>query len=318
MAWVFLLAGLALLTLGGDLLVRGSVTLAVRLKVSALVIGMTVVSFATSCPELLVSLNAAFKGHTDITFGNVIGSNIANIGLVLGLTAAIFGLSASVNSRRFDWPAMFLSSILFMLFVYFDGYLGFVEGLVFFVLLVAFNIFLISASRRDESRRIHDLPEEDKEDIPDPPGRMALYLVVGAVALFYGSDWLIQGAVDIARAWDVSERVISVSMVSVGTSIPELAASLIATFKKEQSLSIGNLIGSNIFNILAVLGITAMIHPIHITDHRLLEVDIWWMLGIAFLLAPFLYVGKKRTIGNWQGFILLATYGIYVYLLFTP
>lgn len=318
MAWVFLLAGLALLTLGGDLLVRGAVTLAVRLKVSTLVIGMTVVSFATSCPELLVSLNAAFQGHTDITFGNVIGSNIANIGLVLGLTAAIFGLSVSKNSLRFDWPAMIAASILFILFIYFDGYLGFLEGLVFLILLIAFNIFLISASRRDEHRRIHDLPEEDKEDIPDSPVRMGLYLVVGGVALYYGSDWLITGAVDIARAWEVSERVISVSMVSVGTSIPELAASLIAAFKKEQSLSIGNLIGSNIFNIMAVLGITAMIHPVTVTDQSLLQVDIWWMLAMAAFLAPIIYFTKQRAIKQWHGALFLLGYVFYVYSLFTP
>lgn len=318
MPWILLLAGLVLLTIGGDLLVRGAVTLAVRLKVSTLVIGMTVVSFATSCPELLVSLNAAFQGHTDITFGNVIGSNIANIALVLGLTASIFGLSISRNSLLFDWPAMAVASLLFIAFIYFDGYLGFIEGAIFVVLLIAFNIFLISASRRDESRRIHDRPEEDKEDIPDSPGRMMLFLALGGLALYFGSEWLIDGAVDLARKWNISERVISVSIVSVGTSIPELAASLVAAFKKEQSISIGNLIGSNIFNILAVLGITALIHPVQVTDSSLIDVDIWWMIGITFLLAPFLYLNRKRLIHRWQGLILLISYGIYVYVVFTP
>lgn len=318
MPLLFLLAGLVLLTLGGDLLVRGAVSLAVRLKVSTLVIGMTVVSFATSCPELLVSLNAAFQGYTDITFGNVIGSNIANLGLVLGLTAGIFGLSISRNSLRFDWPMMFLSTLLFLVLVSINQRLGFWDGVLFVVLLVSFSVFLISASRRDAARKIHDTPEEDEEDIPDSPIRTALYLITGAAALFYGSEWLIDGAITLARRWDISERVISVSMVSVGTSVPELAASLVAAFKKEQSISIGNLIGSNIFNILAVLGITALITPIEVSDPHLLAVDVWWMLGVALLLAPFLYLNAKRQLYRWQGIILLLLYVFYVISLFTP
>ena len=230
MAVVSLLAGLALLTLGGDLLVRGAVSLAARLKVSTLVIGMTVVSFATSCPELLVSLNAALKGHSDITFGNVIGSNIANIGLVLGLTGAIFSLPVSRNSLRFDWPMMALSTLIFVGFILFDQKLGVLEGLFFIALLTAFSTFLIYASRRDNRNNPQDT-EAEKEVIRDAPIRTAIYLLIGGVALYFGSEWLIEGAVTLARSLSISERVISVSLVSVGTSVPELAASLIAAYK---------------------------------------------------------------------------------------
>ena len=317
MAIVSLLAGLALLTLGGDLLVRGAVSLAVRLKVSTLVIGMTVVSFATSCPELLVSLNAALKGHSDITFGNVIGSNIANIGLVLGLTGAIFSLPVSRNSLRFDWPMMALSTLIFVGFILFDRRLGLLEGVFFVVLLTAFSSFLIYASRRDNKNNPQDTSSED-EVIRDSPTRTALYLLIGGAALYFGSEWLIEGAVTLARSLSISERVISVSLVSVGTSVPELAASLIAAYKKEQSISLGNLFGSNIFNLLAVLGITSVIYPVEIDDVGLLNVDIWWMVAFVFVLLPMLYLNKRRFFTRWMGAILLVSYGLYTYSIFNP
>ncbi len=317
MAVVSLLAGLALLTLGGDLLVRGAVSLAARLKVSTLVIGMTVVSFATSCPELLVSLNAALKGHSDITFGNVIGSNIANIGLVLGLTGAIFSLPVSRNSLRFDWPMMALSTLIFVGFILFDQKLGVLEGLFFIALLTAFSTFLIYASRRDNRNNPQDT-EAEKEVIRDAPIRTAIYLLIGGVALYFGSEWLIEGAVTLARSLSISERVISVSLVSVGTSVPELAASLIAAYKKEQSISLGNLFGSNIFNILAVLGITSAVYPVEINDVGLLNVDIWWMVAFVFILLPLLYINKRRHFARWMGFVLLISYGIYTFYIFNP
>jgi len=317
MAVISLLAGLALLTLGGDLLVRGAVSLAVRLKVSTLVIGMTVVSFATSCPELLVSLNAAIQGHPDITFGNVIGSNIANIGLVLGLTGAIFSLPVSRNSLRFDWPMMALSTVVFTVFILFDGSLGILEGILFVAMLVAFSGFLIYASRRENKHNPQD-KKPDENISSDTPFRTTLYLIIGGAALYYGSEWLIQGAIALARNWSISERVISVTMVSVGTSVPELAASLIAAFKKEQSISLGNLFGSNIFNLLAVLGITSIVFPIEVADQGLLDFDLWWMIGFVFVLAPMLFIRKKRLFTRAMGMILLALYGFYLYFVFTP
>lgn len=317
MAVISLLAGLALLTLGGDLLVRGAVSLAVRIKVSTLVIGMTVVSFATSCPELLVSLNAAIQGHPDITFGNVIGSNIANIGLILGLTGAIFSLPISRNSLRFDWPMMALSTLVFTVFILFDGNLGVLEGIFFVAMLAGFSGFLIYASRRENKNNPQD-KEPAEGTTSDSPFRTTLYLVIGGTALYYGSEWLIQGAVVLARNWSVSERVISVTMVSVGTSVPELAASLVAAFKKEQSISLGNLFGSNIFNLLAVLGITSIIFPIRVADEGLLDFDLWWMIGFVLILAPMLFISKKRLFTRSMGLMLLGMYGVYVYLVFTP
>ena len=212
---------------------------------------------------------------------------------------------------------MFTASLLFIAFVFFDHYLRIFEGLIFVVLLIVFCIFLIRASRREESCRLHHTNEKGRA-VSDPPGRILVFLIAGGLALYYGSEWLIDGAVTLARKWQVSERVISVSMISVGTSIPELAASLIAAFRKQQAISIGNLIGSNIFNILAVLGITAIIRPVELADPRLMQFDIWWMLGMALLLAPFLYLSPGRHIRPWQGGILLIAYIFYVYFVFAP
>ena len=315
MDYLLLAGGLLLLFVGGEFLVRGAVNLSLHLRLSTLVIGMTVVSFATSAPELLVSITAAFKGHPDISLGNVVGSNIANIGLVLGLTAMFFGLSVSQQSYRFNWPMMMLASVL-LYFGLYDGWLMRWEGGVYILILVAFNYLIIAKSRR-ENRDV-PLDEIDMEDSGVKPiSHGVFFLVLGGLALYWGSEWLIDGATQIAQGLGISERVISVSVISVGTSVPELAASFVAAFKKEKDLSIGNLIGSNIFNILAVLGISSLIIPIEAQDPGLMRVDIYWMLFFAVFLYVAMRWSPRDEIKKWQGVWILVGYLLYLFFLFS-
>jgi len=306
----YLIIGLLALILGGEFLVKGSVALAVRMRVSMVVIGLTVVSFATSAPELIVSIYSALSGHPDIALGNVIGSNIANISLVLGITALISPLSFQQRLYRFDIPVMLLASALFGVFLYSNSSLNFWEGLCFVLLLSILTIYLIRRSRKEEKMN----GENSAEQVPLV--KLFVYLSLGAISLYFGSHWLVGGATGIARTIGVSERVISVSIVAFGTSVPELAASIIAVFKKEKDLSIGNLIGSNIFNIFAVLGITSMIQPIYVVDEGLITNDIWWMFGVALLLYPMMFLFHKKHIGRLEGFMLFVLYIAYISLLF--
>jgi cation:H+ antiporter len=307
---LYLVLGLIILIVGGEFLVKGSVALAVRMKVSMVVIGLTVVSFATSAPELIVSIYSALTGHPDMALGNVIGSNIANISLVLGLTALLFPLAFQERLYKFDIPVMLFASLLFGLFLYTNSSLEFWEGLVFISLLILLTFYMIRRSRKEE--KLKQTVDEDKM----PLTKLILYLVVGGVCLYFGSRFLVDGASGLARVMGLSERVISVSIVAFGTSVPELAASIIAAFKKEKDLSIGNLIGSNIFNVFAVLGITSIIKPIHIVDKSLLNNDIWWMFGVSFLLYPMMFLFHKGHIGRVEGGLFLLIYATYIYFLF--
>lgn len=307
---LYLIIGLIALIVGGEFLVKGAIALAIRMKVSMVVIGLTVVSFATSAPELIVSVYAALNGHPDIALGNVIGSNIANISLVLGLTAFIFPLSFERRLYRFDIPVMLLASVLFGLFLYSNSSLNFWEGFCFVILLLVLIIYLISKSRQEE--QIHEEISSEQMSLL----KLVLFLFIGGLSLYFGTQWLVGGATGIARLIGVSERVISVSVVAFGTSVPELSASIIAASKKEKGLSIGNLIGSNLFNILAVMGITSMIHPVRVVDQGLLTNDIWWMFGLALLLFPLMFFSPKKRIGRVEGFVLFVLYLVYIFFLF--
>ena len=302
--------GLVLLLLGGDFLVKGSVALAIRMRVSMVVIGLTVVSFATSAPELIVSVYSALTGHPDMAIGNVIGSNIANISLVLGLTALVYPLSFKKRLYQFDIPVMLTACVLFAIFLFTNALLEAWEGFVFIVMLGLLTLYLIQKSRKQEllSKEVH----VDSVSL----FKLSFYLVSGGTFLYFGSHFLVNGASGLAREIGLSERIISVSIVAFGTSVPELAASIIAALKKQKDLSIGNLIGSNIFNVLAVLGITSMVKPIAVLDESLITNDIWWMLGISVLLYPLMFLFKKDHFGRVEGLVLLMVYTIYIYILF--
>lgn len=311
MEYLQLIGGVLLLFAGGEWLVKGAVNVGLHLRWSTLVIGMTVVSLATSAPELVVSIFAAMEGHPDIALGNVIGSNIANIGLVLGLVASVFTLSVSLLSYRVNWPGMILFTLLFMALLW-DGALVFWDGLALFLGLIAFNIWLILRARSD----VYKVEQDDTDAVAKPLYLGLIWLVLGAVVLVFGSRFLVDGASSIAQSFGVSDRIISISIVAVGTSLPELAASFVAAFRGERDLSIGNLLGSNIFNVGAVLGLSSMIHPIQVDDMNILRVDIWWMLAFALLIFGLMRVGNRFVISKLQGSVLLVLYLVYLWVVF--
>ncbi|CAM4186599.1 calcium/sodium antiporter [Zobellia nedashkovskayae] len=305
---LFIALGLVLLIAGGNWLLKSAVALSLRLNIPKIVIGMTVVSFATSAPELIVSIKAALDGFPDLALGNVVGSNIANLGLVLGITILMGSIDVRRTFYTTDWPVMMAASLLFFGFIYFDGVLQQYEGIIMVVVLFLFLVYLL----RFQKQAVEDESPEDDE--PLPLYKLVLFLGLGGTALWGGSELLINGAVGLATLYGVSERIIAVTIVSVGTSIPELAASVIAVIKKEKAISLGNLIGSNIFNLLAVLGITSIITPIRVMDEGLLSSDIFWMLGISFLILPLVFIPRGLRLGWRDGIILLGVYIAFVYI----
>ncbi|MHA7843956.1 MAG: calcium/sodium antiporter [Winogradskyella sp.] len=311
---VFLVvAGLALLVVGGDFLVRASVGLSFKLKISKLVIGMTVVSFATSAPELLVSLQAAFDGITDIALGNVIGSNIANIGLVLGITAIISPLAVDRDFYRLNWPMMMLVSFALYYFLKNDELLSATEGAILFVALIVFLFILIRSSRKSIKA---NLDEVDDALAEVSNFKIVAWLLIGAAGLYFGSEWLVKGAKDLAKAVGVSDYAISVTVIAIGTSVPELAASVIAALKREKAISLGNLIGSNIFNISSVLGLTAIIKPIAVNPEtpEILSTNIFWMIAFAAILVPLILIPKRFEIDRLKGMLLFGAYMVFIFL----
>lgn len=312
MSFLFILIGLTLLVVGGEFLVRSSVALSFKLKLSKMVIGLTVVSFSTSAPELIVSLQAAINGFSDISLGNVIGSNIANIGLVLGITAVISPLIIDRDFYKFNWPVMMLFSIALYFLLSSGNYLSRLEGIILLVALFIYLFFLIRRSRKVKI----EIGGIDESLEKTSSFKIIVWLIIGGVALWGGSELLVSGAVDVAQMLGISERVISVTVIAIGTSVPELAASVIAALRKEKAISLGNLIGSNIFNIASVLGITAIIQPINVVSQALLTSDIFWMLGFAFILLPLAFIPRKFILGRYKGIILFVGYVIFIGMAF--
>jgi len=290
--------------------VKGAVGFSNKFKISPLIIGMTVVAFGTSAPELLVSIQSALKGNPGIAIGNVVGSNIANIALVLGITALIFPIVIDKHTKIIDYPMMIFASVMFFV-LGMDGQFGFIDGVILFSILIVFIIGLIRHSRKNVLDVDDGLDEVKDENLP--VWKSSLILALGCVGLYFGSDWFIEGAVGIAdkllEGNPNKHEIIGVTVVAFGTSAPELVASGVAAYKKQTDISVGNLIGSNIFNIFAVIGITSLIHPIEITQ-KVMKSDVLWMLGVAVLLGFILYFGKK--IGRLKGTILFLTYLIYI------
>jgi len=308
--WVIL--GFILLVVGGEFLVRSSVALSFKFNISKMVIGMTVVSFATSAPELLVSLQAAMSGSPAIAINNVVGSNIANIGLVLGITAMVGSIAVDTSFYKINWPVMMFFSIILYYFLKNDNILTALEGGLLFAGLVLFLVYLVKSAKKDTQ----------VEDVDDTLAtvsnfKIGLWLLIGAASLYFGSKLLVEGATEIAKSVGVSEAVIAVSLIAIGTSVPELAASIIAAAKQEKAISLGNLIGSNIFNIASVLGLTAIVKPIPVTEPQILTSDIFWMLGFSAILIPLIFLPKRMQISRMKGFALVIGYGIFMFLVFT-
>ena len=308
MEFLYIISGLVFLIVGGNWLLKAAVGLSLRLNIPKIVIGMTVVSFATSAPELIISIKSALDGFPDLALGNVVGSNIANLALVLGITITLSKIDVNKSFYKTDWPVMMIASGLLFYFLYNDSMIDFKEGAIMFSFLIIFLVYLLRFQKK--AAVIDEMPEDDEEL---SWVKTIFFFAIGGVGLWSGSELLIKGAVDLATDFGVSERIIGVTVVSIGTSIPELAASIIAVLKKEKAISLGNLIGSNVFNILAVLGITSMITPIQLNDVELLNYDIFWMLGISFLVFPLVFFPRKLRLDWKDGFILLILYGIFVF-----
>jgi cation:H+ antiporter len=271
------------------------------------------VSFATSAPELLVSLQAALDGVTDIALGNVIGSNIANIGLVLGITAIISPLAVDRDFYRLNWPMMMLVSFALYYFLKNDELLSALEGGILFAALIVFLVILIRSSRKSIKA---NLDEVDDALAEVSNFKIVAWLLIGAAGLYFGSEWLVKGAKQLASAVGVSDYAISVTVIAIGTSVPELAASVIAALKREKAISLGNLIGSNIFNIASVLGLTAIIKPIAVNPKtpEILSTNIFWMIGFAAILVPLILVPKRFEIDRLKGMLLFGAYMIFIFL----
>ena len=307
MAYIQLVAGFVILILSGKYLVRGGADLARKLNVSKLVIGITIISFGTSAPELFVSIIAANNGHPGLAVGNVIGSNIANIALVLAITAIIIPMPVKAITVRFNMPFMLAITALFYIAIA-DGVLTYDEGLSGVVLLAVYIAVSYFLGRK------YNTDEVDASQKGLHWAVALLFIALSSLGLAYGSDLLVKGASEIAAYWGVNERIIAITVVAFGTSLPELVTSVIAALQKEMDISVGNIVGSNIFNILAVLGITGIIQEVKI-EESFINIDILWVLAISLLLFLFILPFKGGTITRWKGVILMAAYAAYLYVI---
>ncbi|MGY8946193.1 MAG: calcium/sodium antiporter [Flavobacteriales bacterium] len=304
-----LISGLIVLVLGGNFLLKSAVSISLKFNVPKLLIGMTVVSLATSAPELIISLKSALLGSPDLAISNVVGSNIANIGLVLGLTIFLSPINISKDIYKVDWPIMMFSALFFLVIVW-DGIIKWYEGGILVFLLILTIFFLIKIQKKTEE----DIELEVEAE--DSLSKSILFLVIGGIFLYLGSEWFILGAIDLADSFGISERIIGITVVSVGTSIPELATSMIAIYNKEKGISLGNLIGSNIFNVFAVLGITSIVSPLVVGDMNIINFDIYVMLFFSAIIFPLIFFPKKFVLGRTKGFIILSLYSAYIYNIF--
>ena len=307
MDFLGILFGIILLSHGGDILTKSSVDLSLKFSVPKIIIGMTVVSFATSAPELIVSLNATLNGLSNFAIGNVIGSNIANIGLVLGIITIIYPITLQQRFYTSDFPILMLSTFLFYLLLITGSKISRVEGIILLVLISLIIIYLFLYQKKSISE-FSDLGDISKISI----SKSIIYVLFSGLLLWLGSETLIKSAISIANRYEISERVISVTMVAIGTSIPELAASVVASVKKQNDLSIGNLIGSNIFNLLVVIGITSTVLPIEQIDSKIIFNDMLWVILFSAIILPLAYLKRKNILTRKKGIILLTLYLIFI------
>lgn len=301
-----LLAGLVLLYLGGEWLVRGASTAALRLGLSPLMVGMTVVAFATSTPELAVTLDSAFAGVDDVAVGNIVGSNIANLGLVLGLAALIKPIRVQARMIRRDMPWLLLAT-LFAVWCLMDGLVGRAEGLL---LLAGLVLFIGQNIRNAKTERVsvqEQFTHEVKERVSSP-GRTWLMIVAGVIALAAGGAAFVEAAVHIAEATGVSTAVVGLTIAAIGTSLPELATAIVASARGSSDICAGNIVGSNFFNLLCILGLTAVIVPLQRGDVQM--GDLYVMAGLTGLVLPFMYSGFR--LGRREGALLLLCYSAYL------
>lgn len=313
--FIFLLLGIALLTVGGEALIRGSLAAAKRLGVSPLLSGLVIVGFGTSAPELVVSVNAAIDGRPDIAIGNVVGSNIGNILLILGVCALITPLAVKPLALRRDAVTVVAASLLFLVLVG-GSALGRVDAAIFLSALAAYLVWAYWSERfrAAPSGELHQAEAEELSIVPKSVLWTVIAVIFGLLLLIAGSQVLLIGAIGISAHFGVPEAVIGLTLVAVGTSLPELSISVIAAIRRHADVAVGNILGSNIFNLLGILGVSALLQPLPVHS-RVLQFDQWVMLGTSLLLLLFLYTGRR--LSRAEGGVLLVGYGIYVWLSFT-
>jgi cation:H+ antiporter len=309
-----LAVGLTILTIGAEFLVRGSSKLAAAAGVSPLVIGLTIVACGTSAPELAVSVKAAWAGQTDIALGNVVGSNICNVLLILGACGLVYPLKVHVQLIRLDVPVMIVTALVVPILAY-NGVIGRVDGAILVCGLISYNVFIIRKSRQ-ESKAGQKVFSDEYSPPPQIGTRYllinAVMLAVGLVMLVYGARIFVNAAVTLAKSYGVSELVIGLTIVAVGTSLPELATSIVATVRGDRDIAIGNVVGSNIFNVLSVLGCTSLVKPIHVSEQAMVF-DIPIMVAVCLACFPIFFTGMS--ISRWEGGLFLGYYVAYTALL---
>jgi cation:H+ antiporter len=305
---IFLVLGLVLLVVGSDLLLRSSVDLSLKYNVSKLVIGLTIVSFATSAPELLISVSSVLKDSSDIAVSNVIGSNIANIGMVFSIALLFVTIKIKKENIKYDFPWLIIVSLLFIWFLQ-DSQIDRFEGVVFTSVLVLFIIFSFKF-RVNENEDLDDLSTSNMS-----LSKIFIFLALSSILLYLGSELFVESSIFFANYFGVSERVIGLTMVAMGTSLPELATTLVAIYKKELDISIGNIIGSNIFNILAVIGITSIIRTLSIKSSEILSFDIYVMFAFSAMLGVFFFFPRKYRMYSIHGLFLLTAFLLYYFTL---
>jgi cation:H+ antiporter len=302
-----ILFGIILLSHGGDLLTKSSVDISLKFSVPKIIIGMTIVSFATSAPELIVSLNATLDGFSNFAIGNVLGSNIANIGLVLGIITIIYPISLKQRFYTSDFPLLLISTCIFYFIIFTGNQISRPEGFVLIFLITAILLYLFIYQKKSISEFSDDF-DRSKISI----SKSFLHIIFSGFLLWLGSETLIKSAISVATQFEISQRVISITMVAIGTSIPELAASVVASLKKQNDLSIGNLIGSNIFNLLVVIGITSSISPMYGIENSTIYNDMLWVVLFSVIILPLALVGRKSVLTRKKGIMLLALYLIFI------
>jgi len=307
LAYFLLFLGLVILLAGGKILVDGASGIALKLGMSAGLIGLTIVAFGTSTPELLVSVNAALSGNSDISIGNVIGSNIANIALVLGISGLFYPILIKSNHLKFEYLITLLVSFLFLGLSY-NEVISTLEGVLLFGLFIGFNVYLFKTSSSDDPAVVEEI--ELAKNLSW--FKSIIYFIGGVIGLYVGSELLVENAVLISREFGVSERVIGVTIIAIGTSLPELITSIIAALSKRTDLALGNILGSNIMNILSIIGLTAIIKPIGVSV-EFINSDFLWMLGITVFLFPLMKT--KMRVSKIEGALLLLSYGAYLFFL---
>ena len=314
LAILLLVIGFALLIWGADFFVDGASRVAARLKIPQIVIGLTIVAFGTSAPEAAVSISAGLKGSADLAVSNVVGSNILNIGIILGISALITPLAVQKSTRKYEMPYVMIVTIILMLLGMFDGKLGWVDGLILWAGMILFLVYLLNIAKKGKNEEQEE--EQNEKRKKAPLIWLILKILIGGAAIVLGSDFAVDGATAIATSVGWSERLIGLTIVALGTSLPELVTSVVAAMKKNADIAIGNIVGSNIFNILFVLGTTALITPVAYTEAFIID-NI-----VAFVIAALLWVlvlNKDCKLKRIGGGILLVSYVIYfVYLIINP